>query len=171
MDLYIESLERQAEPLSLSYHQFHHLGGTWTFRACLESVVRLFVFIVLNHRCWCLLASVLCSQAVNKGQTSSALERDAQHALPILPVLGDASSPRLASPVHARRWLARQLWPSVAFPESACGFRHHLDILTQVPQSSPHPPAPDGDGIPVSSAGLSESPPRTRTMGLSFLLK
>ena len=152
MDLYIESLERWAEPASLSYQQFYHLGGTWTFLACLESVVSIFVFTVLNHRRWSLLASVLCSQAVSKGQMASALERDAQHALPILPVPGDASGSRSASPVRPRRWLACQLRPPVAWQAGLlrvsawCLSSSH--VLTQVPQASLHPPPPDGDTTP-----------------------
>ncbi|CAM9871864.1 unnamed protein product [Rangifer tarandus platyrhynchus] len=104
------------------------------------------MFIVLNHRCWSLLASVMCNQAVSKAQTYSALERNAQHALPILPMPGDASGTRVASPVRLSQRLTCQLRPPVAgqagllrvsvlFPSSFRCFNSGTPVFT--PSSTP----------------------------------
>ena len=94
------------------------------FRAFLENLVNLFVFIFLNPKCCSLLASVLCNQAMNKGHII-ALKRVAKHALPILPIPGSSFGPRLALPSLSGRMVYMTAPAScgfgrLAFSESAC---------------------------------------------------
>lgn len=103
-----------------------------------------------------------------------ALKRIAEHALPILPTPGNSFGIRLALPSLSEGMVYMTAPAScgfgrLAFSESACCFHNHLNILTQVPQSSLHPQMIVVQ--PVSSVDLSKLVPRAGTTGMIFLLK